>query len=292
MKIVKPRIFIPAMILIFIIASIYFGAGCSSDEVTNTATDVPIVNEDVSEIVARAIAVDNDGVLEELGQLVELTQDLSLAKVGKLAAVAGDPQYDSATYTWTVEVTSQYGLATGLIYAQHTHTYQYQYRNQSGEPQKEWINGLDTARTIQFQIMEGSGWCRTLNYRGQLIGASSEWIASGANTDTLTINGTCLRTGLDSLRTHDAVRTLQYQLSMTFNNIRCLRGDASEIDQQVQGELGCNFAANVAFMSGHAYGETNVVREMTVTMNQGQATIAIGDNTYESDLETGDLIEE
>jgi hypothetical protein len=277
-------------LLVFAMAFfVFLGAGCSSDNVTNTSADIPVVNEDISEIVSKALAVDNDGVIEELGELAEIAQDLSLPEAAKRAAISGYPQFDSITATWTVETTSQHGLATGLLYAQHAHVYRYQYRNQQGEPQKEWIVGLDTARSIQFQIMEGNGWCRTINHAGKLDSTTSDWIATGVNTDTLTINGTCLRAGLDSLRSHDAVRTMQYQLSLTFNNVRCLRGDTSDICRQIQGTLSGNFAANVAFMGGHTYGETTVTREMTITMNQGQAAISIGDKTYQGDLATGEL---
>jgi hypothetical protein len=111
--------------------------------------------------------------------------------------------------------------------------------------------------------------------------------ATGINADTIVISGTCTRSGVDTLLTNQSVRTLAYQLELTFANVRCLRGQAQDMAEQITGDLSGNFTANVSFMSGYTYGETAITRTMAIVMADGQAAVAIGDKTYTGDLATG-----
>ena len=263
--------------------------GCSKDDATAPQTTaVPTVDGDVFESVIAAIAEDDGGVVDQVGDLAAIADGTdSLACAAKPLAGIGVPVYDSATGTWQVQVMRQKGGPAEPFQTAYTWTYRYQYRNQSGEPLQHRVVGTDTAYSIQFEIVAGNGTCRTARLSQRVMSMTGTLVATGVNTDTIVINGACTRTGVDTLSSCQSVRTLEYQLELAFANVRCLRGQAEDISQQVRGDLSGNFVANVAFMSGYAYGETNITRTMEIAMGDGRATLAIGDGSYSGDLATG-----
>jgi hypothetical protein len=265
--------------------------GCSKDSATNPAnTDLPTANKDISETVAGSIAMDNGGIVDQIADLAAIATESDSFAVAKLwAGSAGAPTYDSITGTWRLQFTRERGEPGGSFHAIFTRTYTYQYRNRNGEPQKQWLVDSDTAYSIQFGILEGNGECRTLRLCQQLNNMNGNWLATGVNTDTLIISGTYECNGLDTLRSFQTVRAMQYQLSLMFTNMRCLRGKSVDFTGRVAGNMSGTFLANVAFMSGYSYGETNIFRNMNISMAEGEASITIGSERFMGDLATGEL---
>ncbi|MDD4051252.1 MAG: hypothetical protein PHR28_05060 [candidate division Zixibacteria bacterium] len=263
--------------------------GCSKDDTTAPQTStVPTVDSDVFESVIAAIAEDNGGIVDQVADLAAIADGAdSLASTAKPIAGVGVPVYDSATSTWQVQVMRQRGSVSEPFHATYTRTYRYQYRDQSGEPLQHRVVGADTACSVSFEIVAGNGSCHTTRLSQQVMSMTGTLQATGVDTDTIVISGTCTRTGVDTLTSYQSVRTLEYQLELTFANVRCLRGQSEDISQQVRGDLSGNYIANVAFMSGYTYGETNITRTMEITMEDGRATLSIGDGSYSGDLATG-----
>jgi hypothetical protein len=264
--------------------------GCGSDDAVAPSVLLPTVSEDISETVSSVLAADNGGVVDQLGDLSDLAQEtFALMPSIKPLEGAAVPVYDSVNGVWTVQINRERGYPNGQRYARYSRTYTYQYRNQNGEPQKEWLIGQDTARSIHFTVVEGNGYCRTERLGGLQTQVAAQWIVTSAHADTLTISGTCRRAGIDTLKSNQAVRTLQYQLTMQFSNLRCLRGAGADAAGQVRGDLAAVFSAAVTFMSGQAYGETDFERTMSIQMAQGEANISINGQSYSGDLATGRL---
>jgi len=278
-------------LLIFLLLLVFsLFTGCSKDSATAPLnTDIPTANKDISEAVAGSIAMDNGGIVDQLADLAAIATESDSFTVAKLwAGSIGAPNYDSATGTWRLQFTRERGESGGPFHAIFTRTYTYQYRNGNGEPQRQWVVNSDTACSIQFGILEGSGECRTLRICKQLTNMNGSWLATGVNTDTITISGTYECIGLDTLRSYQAVRAMQYQLNLMFTNIRCLRGKSVDFSRQVTGNMSGTFLANVAFMSGYSYGETNIFRNMNIAMAEGDANITIGSERFMGDLATGE----
>jgi len=265
--------------------------GCSSDDSTAPSSALlPSADEDVAETVLGALATDNGGLTDQLGDLSSLaTATASLAPSAASTPGMGTPSYDSTTGNWTVQLMKEQGLQAGQRYARYTRTYMYQYRDRNGEPQKSWLVGSDTARTMVFSIIDGSGYCRTGRYCGNQTRLTAQWTVANVHTDTLVIAGNCQMEGVDTLKSNQAQRALQYQLTLEFANMRCPRNVGEEATQQIQGELAASVLATVTFMNGQAYGETNIERNMTIQMAQGAARISVHGHTYQGDLTTGDI---
>lgn len=271
------------------ITAVVLIGGCSKDDsVDSPATVLPTADADVFETVIAALGEDNGGIVDLAGDMAAAADDVDSFPVSaKRAAGVGVPAYDSATGTWQVQIMRQNGSPAEPFHASYMRTYRYQYRNQLGETLHYRVAGTDTAYMIRFEIMEGSGSCHTNRIAQQIQSMIGTFDVSGVNGDTIAINGTCTRTGLDTLLSYQSVRTLQYQMELTFANVRCLRGQAQDLARQITGELSGNFTANVSFMSGYTYGETAITRTMAIVMGNGQATVSIGEGTYDGDLATG-----
>lgn len=277
--------------VVFLLPTLFLFWGCGHDDsaVTPTAT-LPTANMDIGETVLSSIAMDDGGVIDELADLAALAVEPdSLVAAKALETWGGIASYDSTTGTWCMQITRQRGDSGAAVRSRYTRTYSYQFRNKDGEPQKRWLVGTDTACTMQFGVADGSGECRNLRLCRQLLSETGNWTVTGVNTDTLIINGNYEQLGLDTLRSYQAVRAFQHQLNLMFTNVRCMRGTTADFAHEIQGSIAGTFLANVAFMSGHAYGETNIYRIMNIAMTGGEATVTIGGEQYTGDLTTGEM---
>ena len=266
-------------------------SGCADDSAVDSQADVVLTaNKDISESVAAAIAEDNGGVIDQVADLAAIAGGADSLSVAKKALAEGAfPEYDSATNTWQLHISRERGGISEPFHATFTRTYRYQFFNRFGEPQKQWLVGVDTAYSIHFEILEGSGQCHTLRYSQCVTSMNGSLVATGINADTIIINGTCSRIGIDTLTGDQSVRRLQYQLALAFSNVRCLRSQFYDVPRQVSGSLSGIYTATVSFMSGYAYGETSLNRNMAIAMGDGQAAITIGGDTYIGDLVTGGI---
>ena len=292
MKTHETRISLYATIAVAL--GIFLFVGCSDNKTTAPVTTVPTVEGDITEIVVTGIAADDGGALDQFIDISALADGNDSLSVAKVAVDGGTVvrEYDSLTAQWQVQLTRQRGDSGGPFYAQVSRTYRYQYRNKDGVPQARWLVGADTAYSMGFSIMEGDGECRTLRFSHRLTALNGEFEVTGVNTDTLTINGSYSRSGVDTLKTFQSRRMIEHQLTLQFSNVRCLRGNPVDFCNRVSGEVSGQYAATVTFMSGFAYGETNITRNMNIIMGEGRAIVAIGDKIFEGDLATGELTED
>ncbi len=152
-----------------------------------------------------------------------------------------------------------------------------------------WTNGTDTAYSVQFDIVSGSGEHRTLRVSQQLTGLSGSWVATGVNTDTVTINGTYSRSAVDTITTPFATRTLNHSISMNFVDLKGPRGSRLDLSQNLSGTVTGEYQAQVTFQRGTAYRERSVDRNFTIVLGDGSASISLDGKHFMSNVQTGDL---
>jgi hypothetical protein len=255
--------------------------------------------EDAAESIASAIGAENGGAVDQLGDVIELAgttgiraqADYLLGKYSDANAAAKiDTSYDPATGTWTLKLSRERGNPNGVPYAQISRTYTYQFLNKNGQPQKYWKVGADTAYSIKFNIVEGTGTHRTRHLSQQLKSLSGAFIATGVNTRIVTINGTYQRAAADTITTRNAVRTLDYTLSLTFTNVQGPVGARSELARKLTGTISGAFDAVVTFQRGESYSEKTINRTFTIELGDGNADINIRGLKFRGDLILGELI--
>jgi len=276
-----------------IVALVVFAVGCEK----TTGPTADNATQDAAESIASAIGEDNGGVLDQLGDLALVCsqnglQALSMSSRGdgSLAKGLGTADtlfYDNATGYWTIEISRERTQLFGLYYANFSRTYQVQFRNAAGQPQQFYIAGPDTARSVNFRILGGTGYARSPRWNHNLGEILADWTVTNAHTNILTVNGTYSRSAVDTLLTYNGVRAADHSLEMTMSEITGPRGSRNNISVATSGELSGTYAGTVTFISGESYGERNFTRTFTVTFNNGTATITVNGRTFTSDLKTG-----
>lgn len=270
-----------------------FVLGC--EKTTEPTTDY--ATQDAAESIASAIGEDNGGILDQLGDIALVCspngfQSLSMESSGggalnKGIQAADTLYYDSSTGYWTVEISRERSELFGLYYARFSRRYQVQFRNAAGQPQQFYIVGADTARSVNFKILDGTGYARSPRWSHHLSAIVADWTVTNAHTNILTVNGTYNRSGIDTLLTYNGIRAADHTLEMTMSEITGPRGNRNNISVATSGQLAGTYTGTVTFISGEAYGERSFTRTFTVTFNNGTAIITVNGRTFTSDLKTG-----
>lgn len=270
---------------------------CQNDDPVSS-NDSLNATEDAAESIASAVGADNGGATDQLSDVIELAgasglqkpAEVLLGKYSEPNTIASiDTSYDPVTGTWTLRLERERGNPNGIPYAEISRTYTYQFLNKNGQPQKYWKVGADTAYTIKFNIVEGTGTHRTRRLSQQLTGLSGSFTATGVNTRLVTINGTYFRSAVDTVTTRNAVRTLDHALNLTFTNVQGPRGSRLELSRKISGTVSGTYTAKVAFQRGESYGETTINRSFTINLGGGNANLNISGKNFEADLTSGEL---
>lgn len=270
---------------------------CQNDNPVSS-NDSLNATEDAAESIASAVGADNGGATDQLSDVIELAgasglqkpAEVLLGKYSEPNTIASiDTSYDPVTGTWTLRLERERGNPNGIPYAEISRTYTYQFLNKNGQPQKYWKVGADTAYTIKFNIVEGTGTHRTRRLSQQLTGLSGSFTATGVNTRLVTINGTYFRSAVDTVTTRNAVRTLDHALNLTFTNVQGPRGSRLELSRKISGTVSGTYTAKVTFQRGESYGETTINRSFTINLGGGNANLNISGKNFEADLTSGEL---
>ncbi len=269
-----------------------FTIGCS-DDATSPNTNLANPNEDVAESVASSLGNDNGGAADQIDDLVALAKGnpQMMAKAAGAAdgLIPAALTYDQVTGTWTQDFVRERGSQSGAYYAYIARTYQWQFRKSDGTPQIGYVVGNDTANSISFTIVSGNGRHRTPRLSQALTELKGSLLANNTHTNTVTINGEYLRSAVDTIRTRNAVRTIDHTLRLNFDEIVINRLSADEAWEGMSGSINGVFVANVTFTAGEAYSETNITREIDITVSNGEADILVNGARFRSRLQTGEL---
>ncbi len=270
-----------------------FGMGCGGDDkVADTGGDPvdysPNVNDDVATSVAAMLAAENGGVADQLVDIVSLAGSYGL-KDTNLIANQSSPNYNPASHTWEWAFAREYSSANGLYFARVERTYRWRFLKKDGEPQVTYISANDTAYTIELTLVSGAGRHLMPFLSQTLHNLSGRLVATGTNTDELTINGYWSRSALDTIRTRYAVRTFVHACSLSVSDMHCRRDSTTKPWRSVSGTITGLFSADIQFVEGDAYAEDTVSRELTIALDTGVATIALNDTAWTCDLRRGEM---
>lgn len=293
--------------LVLLAAASFTAAGCG-DNPTDTST-APDATEDAAVSVADAMGQENGGAFDQMTDLSSLASPQGFSAMAT-ASVPGDAlaksatpptvdtSYDAATGTWTVSVSRTRGTVGSEFYAAVTRVYQVQFLNSEGEPQRSWRvvnpdNTVDTARSISFTIVSGSGEHHTPRVSQQLTSISGSWTATGVNTDTISINGSYSRSAVDTITKANAVRTLNHTLNLTVTNVQVPRIDRGRgldlVWRQATGTASGTYHADVEFTRGDTYKEKTIDRSFTTTFSDGAARLNILGRAFHAGLVRGQI---
>jgi hypothetical protein len=269
--------------------------GCGSDDngTGGVIDDDPIdfsprVDDDVATSVAASLAGENGGAADQIVDLVSLA-GLDGIRHNNLVANQSSPTYNLGTRTWEWDFAREFTSANGLYHATVERVYQWRFLKQNGQPQVTYIFGNDTAYTIELTIVSGEGRHFLPQLSQTLTSLSGKLVATGTNTDDITVDGMWSRAAVDTVRTRYAVRTLDHACSLMIDNMQCVRDTTSQPWRGISGTINGVYSADISFSRGDAYAEDTVSREISIEIDSAFAAITVGDSTWTSALRRGEI---
>jgi hypothetical protein len=276
---------------IFLIMAVLVWTGC---EKSTDPVEEAVLEEDVATAVAGAVGEDGGGAADQVNDAASLASTggipasaiLTNAAYGIDGSAAIDTVYDAASGWWTATLTRT-RLAPGFGYAAYVYrVYQYQFLNAGGTFQRRYIVNGDTARTINFKILRGTGYHRTPRRVHRLDSLSGTWVVTNAHLATVTITGstdTYYRHGIDTLTTPAATRTHDNTLRITNMSVTRTRG----LSPTVSGTISGTYEATITFLRGDVYKERSVTRDFTVTYTGDETRVGVGGRNFRFDRQFG-----
>lgn len=265
-------------------------AGCDSSTDDSAIT----ANEDVAESLAKLTAEDTGGLVEQAGDVLELASAGEIQ--AQTAVVAGKSQtdiiertYDDATGTWTISVLREREDASGERQFSLQKVYEVQFLDANGDPQKFFVTNGETAHAMSFVIVEGTISLTTPRVSAMRDNITGSWMATGVNTDTVTLNGSYFRSGGHTITGLEAVRTLDYDLSLEVEDLVGPKGSRRDLSQKLSGTVSGEYEAFATFERGDSYREREISKEFTITIADGEATIVVNGEVFQSNVRTGEL---
>jgi hypothetical protein len=271
-----------------------FFAGCDRHKSNPLAADPQnnqtlTTTDDVADAVSDALASNNGGVMDQVNDVFEIAGGVGIGSGTGLGKFSSDStsvnrMYDSTTASWTFSVYKQKS-ALPLYYGVWTRDYWYQF-SANGQPQKFRVTGGVVADNIRHKLLGGTGYYFTPRIVHHLRSISSDWTAANTNTDTVTINGTFSRAGVDTVVALVRKGTvLDHTLSLTFVNVKGPRGSRLNRSEKTSGTIQGTYTATVTAPGKDPF---TITKTFTITLGGGSASFSIDGSKYIADLATGD----
>jgi hypothetical protein len=293
----------------FVVAVILFAiSGCRKNTVAPeiSATTVSS-NQDAAQSIANAVGEDNGGLSDQMGDIADATGSAGVSTrvgsewigsgLGKAAGGAEDSVtkvFDASDTSWTVYITRNRGGLLGRE-AAFVRTYYLKFIDPSGTaiPRYTTSTPADTASTILFKVLSGSGHVITRFVSTHLLSIAGDFVVTNANSSTLTFNGTLTRTGTDTINTFNGQRVLNYTLVANLQNVTGPRTPryltSTRMVRVTGGTVSGTYTATVSVLKGSSYAERSFAKTFTVTFGGGTGLIEVGGSQYSCDLQVGEV---
>lgn len=275
--------------LSFFICTLLLFAGCDSsstdDEVLDTETST-----DVATTVALSVSAEDGGVADQLEDVVTLTNDAILSKQeGSHPTIqSSDPEYDTITGTWTVDISRERTSPNGERSVSYQRSYEYQFLNADGQPQQFFNTDSTLATTMIFRIISGSGQYSSPEVESGLNSLTADWTVSNADEDVFTVSGSYQRSGSSTIERALVTRTMDYAMVINQLEMNVPRGG---VLRDFTGTLSADYEAMRNTNVENSERDVQVSVSVDITIDDNQVIIDIDRDRFVSTLDTGELIQ-
>jgi hypothetical protein len=278
------------MIAILSLLTLFLFTACEKDGTKVVEQESLSADQDVAESVAGTVGENTGGAVDQIGDVSMIASLGGLSKTADFEdAAVIDKSYNDTTGFWTVHLIREHGSPNGLNYAYAERTYTFQFLNKDDNFQKYYITGSDTAYTIKFNIVSGSGRHKTRRLSQELLELNGAWVITNANQPNITINGSYHRAATDTIRTFQKTRTHYHTTDLTFIDIVTTRASRWQFGKKLSGTITGHYHSEVTFDGPRGYSEKTVDRDFTIVFGNDSATITINGNEYKFNISTGEL---
>ena len=265
-------------------------------------------NQDAAQSIANAVGEDNGGMTDQMGDIADATGSAGIsANVGsswtedvlmKATTAVGDTiskTFNVTDTSWTVFVSrSRIGLLGRA--AEFTRSYYIKFIDPNGVALPRYIttSPADTASTIVFKVLNGTGHITTTRLSTHLLSISSDFLVTRVDSTTMMANGAFTRTGTDTISTLAGMRVLNYTLSANLQNVtgpRIPRYLTSQrLPRATGGSMTGTYTATVSVLRGDSYSERSFTKAFTVTFGNAGGSIDLHNgSSYQCNITYGEL---
>ncbi len=268
--------------------------GCKKDDDVLTGS----IEDDASESIGSSLAADNDGTFNQTTDAYDAA-DGRIVSNGNFSKLTDTTNYKTKVYSdgwWTITIERELGTPSDVVYSYTKRTFALQFLNKNNQPQQYWRNlvegMVDTATTINYRIINGSGYFKNPKVSHHLDSLSGEWVLTNTNTDTITVTGKYYRAGTDTVKTLQALRTMKTALNLTEINLKGPRKKPMDdmgrpILRPYKGTMKGTFIADVTFSKGELYKEKHIEKDINITVDGGDAKFLLGNKNFIKKLKDG-----
>jgi|GEM_PF-3771979 len=274
----------PLALLSFLVL---FAVGCDSSGSNATSEQDTFTSEEVASSVSSLVAEDTGGILDQMNDVRSFAAVGSMTSAAKISGQTVSRTYDETTGTWTVTIDHDRSDSTGTRNFSIHKVYEVQFLDVDGLPQRRYVVEGDTARSMSLHIVEGTGTLETPMITASRNVIGGDLVASGINTDTITLNGTYSREGNHSFSGENVTRSVDYTLDLSVTDLVGPRGSRFSVSQKTSGTLTGHYAGTVTIQRG----DTQVVREVShdisITISDGQMSVGVDGAQFGEDPSSG-----
>ncbi len=284
------------LMLLFLVSSLLLVAAC--DRTNDASENEPVLEEDVAATVAATLSQEGGGAADQLDDVSYLSSSagLQMQSDGRsdLTRLFGasilDTSYNDATGWWTATLSRSRSSEFGQFESSFERIYQFQFLNNAGTPQRRYIVGTDTAYTINFKIVSGTGYLRSPVHVHILESLTADWVVTNANRPVVIVNGSYARSGKDTITTRRATRTHENQIQATFINVTRPRYRFGVSRDSLSGTITGTIHSVITFTSGDLYRERIIDKEFTVELSGEEAHIGVGGRIFRATWRRGLMV--
>lgn len=270
---------------IFLIA-----VGCDTGVSENEET-LDSAKTDAAESIAVLQGEESGGLMEEVMSVFESAQDGSVDGSGKTSDFFFSREYDSDTGIWTVTRLIELGDPDAERYLYHKRVFEIQFRDSLGSPQVFYNTNGELAEEIEVTIVEGEGAFITPHIKAERVSVAGNFVATNADEEIVTVNGTYAHSGVHTLENENASRVLDFEMSANVIDLMGPRDDRRDLSEKVSGTVEGEYNALLTVERGDTTQETEIDFTFVIEIEEGVASITIEGDTFDSDVRSGEIVQ-
>lgn len=272
------------------LAAIFLAAvGCDSG-VSDDDDTLDSAKTDAAESIAVLQGEESGGLMEEVMSVFESAQTGAVDGSGKTSDFFFSREYNDETGTWTVTRLIELGSLEEERYLYHKRVFEIQFRDSLGSPQIFYNTQGELAEEIELTIVEGEGAFVTPHIKAERVSVSGNFVATNADEEIVTVNGTYAHSGVHTLENAFGSRELDFEMSANIIDLMGPRDNRRDLSEAVSGTVEGDYFATLTVERGDVVEQTEIDVEFTIVIEEGEASITIEGDTYASDVRSGELL--
>lgn len=263
--------------------------GCdTAPEDLTDPVDASEITANAAASVANAVALDSGGALDDAASVATA---FSAGLNGSDAPTANASPENGCTYGLEFDAeTVRYDRALDCSWESQNGLYAASYsRAQTVQFLRDGNPAIfpDNADAATYELVDGSGTRTRTRFSHTLTDIGGSLSVTGLNTDLVTVNGAQTRSALDIWTTEVGTRSLDHRIELTFTDVTGPSAAREDWRDAVSGTINGRYQATYTALDGETIG---VDLLFTVTLADGTLVVEIGDERFEADPMSGELM--